>query len=246
MTGKSISLDYVVSQCSEYAFQQQLAASRTSRTKEPDKHTALLGRADAGTYLADFFRNADLADHLHANPEVENLAREIDPDAFASYDAMIARLKNEGSDHSYAMHVAEAAYGERLETARSKASESIETAGADSESFDAFTQGLEAAIAWHESQAIQADAMERRETVRERKIKFNQRAQRHRLYAKHIRHDLVDQRRAEREASRSDDRSQPSLPLLAPTQSRDDGDHIPIEVQMRYLKKTEVMDDEGF
>jgi hypothetical protein len=243
MDGRRIELSYVVSHCELVSTDHKLQAA--SGGPRRDEHMA---KAQAAEEIASHFRDADEAGlPLH---EIETAARERDPSTYAAYDALLLRLASEGADEGYALRVAEATYGLELSEARSSAAEAL-SAPLMGDSEDAgYDKGLADAIAWHETQALTADHMESSERIDVRKTKYRQRADRHRLYARKMkaelegaRIDAIAKRRTEREAV------EPTLPFgrgMSTGQAEKESEGIPLAVQMRFLKKGEVFDDEGF
>lgn len=254
-----IELDYVVSHCEMEATthkllsvkEGQLASSGLRNDKVRDEHIAKSNMADE---LARHFR-AKSVGHIRANPEVETLAREIDPDAFNSHEQMVARIIAEGHHTQYALDIAQATYGERMDAALDQACESVQNAlGSPSEAIG-YDQGIEAAAQWHEQRAFEADRLEQLETVPQRKAKYAQRAKRHRLFAKQMREEFAENkaRKIERLAVQARAKhSQLKLELDCPAardgRPRPSGaeEGIPLAVQMAFMKKGEVFDDEGW
>lgn len=249
--GQHIDLDYVVNYCEQEADKHKLLASYEAKTsfgsvKDARKRDEHMSKSQMADELASHFRKAD-SDVLRSSREVETLAREIDPESFASFDAMVVRLKAGGSDESYALQAAQATYGDQLAEAYAKASSSVAADTSSTNAADPYMEGITDAIMWHEARAVEADVLERREPIKERKVNYAKRAARHRLYAKHMRQELLEAREKAIGAKVAKEVSEPVLPFptgLKPTGRTEEG--IPLDVQMRFLKKTEVMDDEGW
>lgn len=242
MNGRTVDLAYVVNHCELVGTEHKMLAVKAGPRR--NEHLAMAQAADE---IAAHFRDA--GEGIAPPQEVEQVARQIDPVLYAAYDAMVQRLLSEGADEGYAARAAEATYGAELAEARSQASESISSAMGADPTDAGYDKGLADAIAWHESQAANADRMESVEKTAERKGKYRQRAGRHRLYAKRMREDLEAARSLERERRRADEeRKEPMLPFAKKTSDRPKSEEegIPLEIQRRFLKKGEVMDDEGF
>lgn len=236
MSVRTVDLSYVVSHCELVSTEHKMLAARAGPRRDEN-----LAKAQAAEDIAAHFRDA--GETSVPAQQVEDSARQIDPRTYAAYDALVRRLLSEGADEGYAARVAEATYAAELAEARSQAHESIANLASIDPVDAAYDKGLADAVAWHESQALNADRLEAIERVGQRKDKYRQRANRHRLYARRMREDLDAARAiaAARTAAGRDD--QPLLPFGSRT--RDD-EGIPLEVQRMFLRKGEVMDDEGF
>jgi hypothetical protein len=242
MNGRTVDLSYVVNHCELMATEHKMLAAQSGPRRNEN-----LAKAQAADEIAAHFRDA--GEGVAPPQEVEGVARQIDPKLYAAYDALMQRLLSEGADEGYAARVAEATYGSELADARAQAAESIANALGVDPAEAGYDKGLSDAIAWHESQAATADRMESIEKTGERKGKYRQRANRHRLYAKRMREDLEAARSIDRERLRIDaERKEPMLPFgrQAGPNVRKEEEGIPLEVQRMFLKKGEVMDDEGF
>lgn len=242
MSARTVDLAYVVNHCELVATEHKMLAAQSGPHRNEN-----LAKAQAADDIAAHFREA--GETQVPAQEVEDSARQIDPRTYAAYDALIRRLLSEGADESYAARVAEATYGAELAEARAQATESIANLMGIDPADAGYDKGIADAIAWHESQAANNDRLESIEKIGERKAKFRQRANRHRLYARRMREDLEAARAIDRERRRLEqERTEPMLPFgrrpLGEASREDEG--IPIEVQRRFLKKGEVMDDEGF
>lgn len=263
MTGqRQIDLDYVIGHCEQEADQHKMGAAYEAQTafssvKDQKKRDEHLAKAQMADQLAEHFRNHAAAQHA-INPEVEELARTIDPDAFASHDALISRVVAEGHDQDYASRVARASYGDRIDAAYEEAAASIQTEINNPDDSLDYEKGVEEVAKWHEQRALEAERLEQLETVPARKHKYGQRAKRHRLYAKQIRSDFSDKREeAALKRAKERDQEEPRLPLPRPelttraqgpgrSTPQKDSDDIPLEVQAAFRKKSEVFDDEGW
>jgi hypothetical protein len=241
MNGRTVDLSYVVNHCELVASEHKMLAAQGGQRRDEN-----LAKAQAADEIAAHFRDA--GEGMAPAQDIEDVARQIDPRLYAAYDAMVQRLLSEGADEGYAARAAEAAYGSELSEARAQAAESISNAIGADPADAGYDKGLADAIAWHESQAANAERLESVERTGERKGKYRQRANRHRLYAKRMREDLEAARSIERERRRlEDERKEPMLPFgrRGALETKDE-EGIPLEVQRRFLKKGEVMDDEGF
>lgn len=242
MNGRTVDLSYVVNHCELMATEHKMLAAQSGPRRNEN-----LAKAQAADEIAAHFRDA--GEGIAPAQEVEEVARQIDPKLYAAYDALMQRLLSEGADEGYANRVANATYGSELADARTQAAESIAAALGVDPVEAGYDKGISDAIAWHESQAAEAERMGSVEKSGERKGKYRERASRHRLYAKRMREDLEAARMIDRERRRLDEeRKEPMLPFgrrsEAETHKEEEG--IPLEVQRRFLKKSEVMDDEGF
>jgi hypothetical protein len=248
-----IDLDYVVSHCEKEADDQKMMAAYEGRTafssaKDHRKRDEHLAKSQMADQLAHHFRTKSQG-HLRSNPEIDGLAREIDPEAFSSYEELLAKIMSEGGDESYAMEVARATYGDRMDVALEQAGDSISTQVNNPDDSQEYDKGTEDVAKWHEQRALEAERQEQLETVPARKAKYAQRAKRHRLYAKHIRHDFAEARELSmRKKAREMAQEQPQLPLATPQGIRgpEMEEGIPLAVQRAFRKKSEVFDDEGF
>lgn len=248
-----IDLDYVVSHCEREADEHKMMAAYEGRTafssaKDHRKRDEHLAKSQMADQLAHHFRTKSEG-HLRSNPEVDSLAREIDPEAFASYEELLAKVMAEGGDDSYAMHVARATYGDRMDIALEQAGESIRTEVNNPDDSLDYDRGVEEVAKWHEQRALEAERQEQLETVPARKAKYAQRAKRHRLYAKHIRHDFEESKQEKAlERAKTVAKDEPQLPLTVPARSvrQPDEEGIPLSVQAAFRRKSEVFDDEGW
>lgn len=243
---QKIELDYVVSYCQDISDTHKMLAAKEqlgafASVKDQKKRDEYLAKAQIADSIADHFRTQSGGNPTQ-NPEIDRLAREIAPEVFASYDAMVHRMLAKGNDEGYARHAAQAIYGDGISTALEKASESIAVDSSDD--YDSYSRGLSDAINWHEAQAREADLLERNEPVATKKARYAKRAARHRLYAKYMRQDLLEKRAMEQSKART--ASPSASPAIELQPGRDLGEEgIPIEVQMRFRKKSESFDDEG-
>lgn len=250
-----IELDYVVAHCELEAVNHKMLSVQEGKSpstglrddKRRDEH---LAKSNMAEELAKHFR-AKSAGHIRSSPEVETLAREIDPDAFRSYDAMVARILAEGRHEQFALDVAQATYGERMDLALDQACDSVKNALSSPSDAIGYDQGIEAAANWHDQRAFEADRLEQMETVPQRKAKYQQRAKRHRLYAKQLRQEFAEQKALQLERLRDNSaQAQLKLELATPEIASKTGpeveDGIPLAVQRAFLKKGEVFDDEGW
>lgn len=250
--GQQIDVDYVVSFCEAIADEHKLGAIREdqeafSSVKDKRKRDAHIAKSTMADEIANHFRNPP-PDRLKPSAEVDDLARQIDPETFARNEAMIRRLVADGADESYAMRVAEQTYGEALSEARDKAIQSMQTSDTMSgDTMADFASGVGAVIAWHERRALESENAAAGEHVATKKAKYASRAQRHRLYAKHILQEFQSQMAARPNVrERMRDPAQPDLPF--PRHSRSapaEEEGIPLEVQRAFMRKSEVFDDEG-
>lgn len=250
--GQQIDVDYVVSFCEAIADEHKLGAIREdqdafSSVKDKRKRDAHIAKSTMADEIAEHFRNPP-PDRMKPSAEVDDLARQIDPETFARNEAMIRRLVTDGQDESYAMRVAEQTYGEALSEAREKALLSMQTETAmPADTMADFASGVGAVIGWHERRALESENAAASEHVAVRKAKFVSRAQRHRLYAKYILQEFESKMTARPNVrERLRDPSQPDLPFpkfTRPAPVEEEG--IPIEVQRAFMRKSEVFDDEG-
>lgn len=250
--GVQVDVEYVIRFCETLADQHKIDAayedqSSFSSVKDKAKRDAHIAKSTMADEIANHFRNLE-ADRLKPSAEVDDLARQVDPETFSRHEAMVRRLVTDGSDESYAIRMADDTYGELLAIAREKASQSIQNeTGMPADSMQDFASGVDAVIGWHERRALEQENAASRETVSEKKAKYLSRAKRHRLYAKHILQDFQERMAARTRAmERQRDERQPTLPFprsrsIAP--AKDEG--VPLEVQRMFLKKGEVFDDEG-
>jgi len=240
MNGRTVDLSYVVNHCELVATEHKMLAAQAGPRRDEN-----LAKAQAADEIAAHFRDA--GETMAPAQQIEDVARQIDPRVYAAYDAMMQRLLSEGADEGYAARVAEATYGAELAEARAQAAESISNMIGADPADAGYDKGVADAIAWHESQAANAERMESVEKTGERKGKYRQRANRHRLYAKRMREDLEAARSLEKESRRIEEAKEPMLPFgsRGPGEAaKEEG--IPLEIQRLFLKKGEVMDDEGF
>ncbi len=239
MTRRSVDLDYVVNHCDLVATEHKMLS--VSDAPRRNEH---LAKAQAADEIAAHFRDGGEA--MSPAHDVEDVARQIDPRTYAAYDALVRRMIEEGKDEAYALRVAEATYGADLSEARAQAADSIAAALSADPAEAGYDKGLADAIAWHEGEALKADRMESIERTGERKAKYRQRASRHRLYAKRMKEDLEAAKEIERQRRRVDEEAkEPLLPFGRHGPDRKD-EGIPLEVQRMFLRRGEVMDDEGF
>src|SRR3546814_652897 len=113
--------------------------------------------------------------------DLDDLAREISPDAHANYDAMLSRLRNQGCDDGHAIRSANAVYGAEIEAAQEMARKSIANASAQpSDEEQGYDSGFLSAAEWHDQKAREAELQADREPNPDRKQKFRKRAERHR------------------------------------------------------------------
>lgn len=250
--GEQVDVDYVVSFCEALADEHKMGAIREDQeafasVKDKRKRDSHIAKSTMADEIAGHFRNLG-ADRIKPSAEVDELARQIDPDTFGRHESMVRRLVGEGADESYALRVADETYGELLGEARDKASQSIQTDIAmPADTMQDFASGVDAVVTWHEQRALISETAASHEKVEIRKAKFLARAKRHRLYAKHIRQDFetrIATRGSQRERLR--DPSQPDLPFVRPSRGpKPEEDGVPIEIQRAFMKRGEVFDDEG-
>ena len=250
--GVQVDIDYVVRFCESLADKHKIDAayedqSSFSSVKDKAKRDSHLAKSMMADEIANHFRNLE-ADRLKPSAEVDDLARQVDPETFARHEAMVRRLITGGADESYAMRMADDTYGELLADARERAAQSIQTDNAMSaDTMQDFASGVDAVIGWHERRALEQENAAGRETISERKAKYLSRAKRHRLYAKHILQEFQEKMATRRQTlDTQKDERQPTLPFPSSRSAmppKDEG--VPIEVQRMFLKKGEVFDDEG-
>lgn len=230
----------IVEFCRQQADKHKLdAASAPSKAL----HDEYVARAMMAEFIAEHFNELSTHQDL-SDPEVQNLAREISPAVFETYDSMITRLCHEGHDPAYARRIAMDTYGEQITSALEQASAAISAENSASQNFDAYSRGFEDAILWHVSQATEADRLAKRENTPPRQAKFLTIAKRHRAYADHLRTDLAAKRdtRIKEQSPKLENGSQ--LPTRISRGPKEEG--VPLAVQAAFMKKTEVMDDEGW
>ena len=250
--GEQVDVDYVVSFCEALADEHKMGAIREDQeafasVKDKRKRDSHIAKSTMADEIAGHFRNLS-SDRIKPSAEVDELARQIDPDTFGRHESMVRRLVSEGADESYALRVAEETYGELLAEAREKASQSIQTDIAmPADTMQDFASGINAVVTWHEHRALISETAASHEKVEKRKTKFLARAQRHRLYAKHIRQDFEAQMAIRGNVrERAKDPTQPDLPFIRSSRGpKPEEEGIPIEIQRAFMKKSEVFDDEG-
>lgn len=218
-------------------------ATAFASSKDRDKAIEFEAKAQAIEQLATDLLSGRISESPgEVTSEIDNLAREISPQCFADYEAMILRLRNQGHDDGHAIRSAQAVYGADMETAQQIARESIGNILSGSpEDNGAYDQGFLDAAAWHEQRARDADTHASRETIPDRAVKFRKRAERHRLYARSMRSEF-EAFKARRRSEMIENLRQASLkqkPAIG-----DSG--IPIEVQYAFLKRKGDLPDETF
>jgi hypothetical protein len=147
---------------------------------------------------------------------------------------MLDRLRGQGVDEGEAARSAQITYGPEMDEARRAARRALESERDADGDQSAYDRGFEDAILWHEERAREAENLAAQEQNGERKAKLRQRAERHRLYARHMRSHQAERIAAlQRSAShqRQLDAQQQALPL---------------EVQAAFLKRTDNVAGEAF
>ena len=262
-SGRTVSIDQVTSFCVAKANENRVHANRKGLNASKshgdrlhrERHLAMAVMADA---IGAHFET--LPDD-RTSDETLRCARRLDPDAFAKREAMIERLLEEGADRSYAERAATATWGARVSSAVAAARRMDEAGASSSIGSDDFAIGVEAVAAWHDRRAEESEEAARTEPSPERRSRFGSRAERHRLYARHIRRDFEGRTKADRPSEALErDPAQHSLPLPVamrraaeeagrpkaasiPDDPLDQG--VPLEVQAAFLKRGEAFDDEG-
>jgi hypothetical protein len=242
MTQQSLSIKAIAEICQARALEFRRQAAHERKTafgsaKDHDKALEFEAKAQALEQLASDLIAGRLSESpVEQTAEIDDLARQIAPEAHANYDAMLLRLRNQGSDDGHAIRAANAVYGAELEAAQEIARKSIANASSQlSDEDQGYDCGFLAAAEWHDQKAIEAEMLADREPVADRKLKFRKRAERHRLYSRLLRKDLEKLREGRRNAIIEGLRQsvqQPELPL-------GEGG-IPIEVQLAFLKKGDL------
>lgn len=236
---RRFSLREVLEVCESKAMQHKVKALHEQGQRDRDKMLKANAMGFACMDIADTFQKmAGAASNDPATAEkIDLLARELDPQAFTDYEAMIHRLRQENHDDGYALQKALSIYGDAMEAAREKARDNLANTEEEDQSLSEYTRGIEDAIHWHEIRAREAELQEARETLPARKVKYRQRSERHRLYARKMREDLSEMVQQRARASKMADKNaarQASLPL------QESG--IPLEIQQAHLRKNEVLD----
>lgn len=248
MTPAAMNIKAIANICQARALEFRRLAAHERKTafnsaKDHDKALEFEAKAQALEQLASDLIAGRISDSSGEQAiEIDDLAREIAPDSFANYEAMLQRLRNQGYDDGQAIRSANAVYGAELENAQEIARRSIGAVNTASAGEDSgYDLGFLDAAEWHEMKARDAELAEAREPLPERKLKFRQRADRHRLYARLMRKDL--------EAIRQQRRNQIIEGLRQSNQQQELalGDaEIPMEVQYAFYKKSGDLPGEAF
>ena len=217
-SGRTVSADQVSAFCAARADESRVSANQKGLNASKshvdrlhrERHLAMAVMADS---IAAHF--ADLPDDRAAPSEdVLRSARRLDPDAFVKRDAMVERLLAEGSDRSYAERAASATWGARIATALAAARRMEAETSSPCADVDGFAAGVAAVAAWHDQRADDAERAASAETASDRKARLGGRAERHRLYARHVRRDFAGVSAATgRPAAPAQDPDQRDLPL---------------------------------
>ena len=247
---QAIDIDYAVSYCESIsAKHKNLAAdfSNSGAKGNAEKYQEHISKAQMADEIAAHFSGLENRKD-RASPEVEERAKKITPEPFASRKAMIKRLKDQGRNDEYAIEMADATYGRDIDQAFDDAAESLRLEQEAEKSLLPYLSGLEDAIQWHLHKANQAEAKGNNSRNPKHRQKYSSRAERHRLFAKYIKIDLVDAKNKQYELEREHDNAQQSLSLKPPMGGAraQNEKGVPIEVQIAFMKKSEVMDDEGW
>lgn len=248
MTQQTHNIRAIAEICQARALEYRRLAAHEQKTafgsaKDHDKALEFEAKAQALEQLASDL----IAGRLYEAPsekssEIDDLAREIAPDTFANYEAMLQRLRDQGCDDGHAIRSANAVYGAEIEAAQEIARRSYGNTSQEAGSDDAgYDLGFLDAAMWHEQKAKDAELQESRESIPARKVKFRQRAERHRLYARMLRSDLETLKKARRSQIIKRLRQSSSQKELALGDS-----HIPLEVQYAFLKRNGDLPDETF
>lgn len=235
MTLPNLNPEIIADICRTRASEYRRRASRDNATENQSKAQALEQLANdllSGQYAGSI--NA-----LHANPD--ELAREIAPQAFADYEAMINRLRSQGYDEGHAIRSAQAVYGAEIEKAKELAEQSAANFSAASTENSQFELGYLAAAEWHEQKAKDAEILANKEPVPERRAKLRQRAERHKLYARTLRQDF-EVVKAQRRQQIIENLRQAGLQKELPFGESG----LSLEVQYAFLKRKGDLPDETF
>src|SRR3546814_17303457 len=100
---------------------------------------------------------------------------------------MLSRLRNQGCDDGHAIRSANAVYGAEIEAAQEMARKSIANASAQpSDEEQGYDSGFLSAAEWHDQKAREAELQADSEPNPDRKHKYRQRDERHRLYSRQL------------------------------------------------------------
>jgi len=250
-----IDLKHVVSHCeAESERHRQLSVQNSQpamrgmkNEKLADEYAAMSNMAaQIGAYFLTLGDGAP-----PTKEEIDVRARKLDPSTFSNHAKMIDRLVENGSTPSAAKDAANAAYGDLISHLHREAFKLLTAEKARDEIEDDFDKGFRAAIQWHERRAQECERESVAATDKMLKRRYAVRAKRHLFFAQELSAELNT--KVEKEL----DRSQSELPFNTPSHSIPnkgkakaapvpEDDHIPIEIQMAYRKKSEAFDDEGW
>ncbi|QAY80152.1 hypothetical protein [Sphingosinicella sp. BN140058] len=233
MSDQTVSVAAVVRTCRSYA-QSYRDDAHAHLSANPALSVELEAKAQAAEELASEFETTLLSATAHdLGTSLDALARQIDPDAFAGFDSMIQRLRAEGNDEVHAIKLARAAYDTAMDNARAEAANSLaDDLDIPDGGEDAYGRGFLDACLWHEDRAQELDALEAQALLVPEKLKFHQRAQRHRLYAKVMREHLTEKLEHDRQAARAKHPHSDRYPGISATEPA-----IPLAVQAAFLKR---------
>ena len=247
-----IDLGLVVSHCEaeserhrQISVQNSQPAMRGMKNEKlADEHAAMSNMASQlGAYFLSLQDGAP-----PTKEEIDVRARKLDPTTFISHAKMIERLVNQGSTPANAEQAADAAYSDQIFRLHREAFRLLTAEKAREEIEDEYEDGFKAAILWHERRAREAERECVSATDQKLKKRYAIRAKRHRFFVQELTIELRSQKQPTR------DRSQSELPFAPSPQTArlkqkpnvPEDDHIPIEIQMAFRKKSEAFDDEGW
>lgn len=254
-TSGQIDLKLVVTHCeAESERHRQLSVQNSQPAMRGMKNEKLADEYAAMSNMAAQIGAYFLSLGDYAPPtkeEIDVRARKIDPSTFESHAKMIERLVEKGSTPAAAHDAADAAYGDLISRLHREAFHMLTAEKARDEIEDDFEKGFRAAIHWHERRARECERECVAQTDKILKRRYAVRAKRHLFFAQELKAELLST------SEKEQDRRQSEFPFAAPDQAvvksrkatiptGKDDDHIPIEIQMAYRKKSEAFDDEGW
>lgn len=209
-----LSINQVVEACRQRAFDYQAKAAQVRASGDRDKDLEYSAKAQAINQLIEEILPRTGPSQQPSDQEIDALARRLEPKLYASFDALVSKLRLENHDDGYVVEAVEAIYGESLSQAREKAQAALTQPPSPSNgAAAAYAQGVADAVKWHIRHARLAEAMEAKEQDPSKKNKLRQRAARHKLYADAMRTDFEKAQRAS-EAHPGDQPKDPNQPSL--------------------------------